>query len=201
MVAEELPTAHCSAVVLAGGDSTRMGSDKARALLAGKPMLSHVLEQLTPLFEQVVVSVRRLRSDVVCQQLVDNSADRAPMVGIRRAVAEVSTQWLFVTGCDMPLISVPLLQEMASRRGSCDAVVASVGGCAQPLFAFYAKSALPVLSAHMKQGQRSMVRLLEVLDCHRVAEEEVRVLDPELISFTSIDTVEELKVAEARYYG
>ncbi|MDQ7001080.1 MAG: molybdenum cofactor guanylyltransferase [Ghiorsea sp.] len=186
----------CTAVILAGGESQRMGADKAMVLLDGKPLLTHVLEQITPLFSQVLLSVHQLRSDVQYQQIMDDGEGRGPMLGIKRGLEAVTTDWVFVMACDMPFVSTALIQALAKQRASFDAVVPYGLDRPQPLFGFYAKTCLANMEARMQLGQRSMIRLLAELDTYVMPEQQVKRIDPELKSLMSLDTVEDVKKME-----
>jgi len=187
---------NCTAVILTGGESKRMGADKASVMLAGKSLLGHVLEQLEPLYSDILISVREQRSDIVYPQIIDTSEDRGPMVGIKAALEVVKTDWVFVIACDMPLISTGLIQHLAGLRCEHDAIVPFAFDRPQPLFGFYNKTCLPLMEARMKQGQRSMIRLLDDLDTHLLSEQQVKALDPELKSLLSLDTLEDVKKVE-----
>lgn len=167
-----------------------MGSDKAFIHFQGKPLLEHVLERVEPLFSDVLMSVHALQPDLNHEQVVDGSEGRGPMVGIKRALEEVKTDWVFVIGCDMPFASSTLIQQLADKRESYDAVVPFVFDRPQPLFGFYHKICLIKMEARMKQGQRSMIRLLGELDTYQLSEQQVKLIDPEFKSFISLDTME-----------
>ena len=187
---------NCTAVILTGGESKRMGSDKASVVLSGKSLLGHVLAQVEPLFSDILISVREKRPDIVYPQIVDSSKQRGPMVGIKSALEAAKTEWVFVIACDMPLISTGLIQHLAGLRNQHDAVVPFVFDRPQPLFGFYNKTCLPLMEDRMKQGQRSMIRLLDDLDTHLLSEQQVRVMDPEFKSLLSLDTMEDVKKVE-----
>jgi len=187
---------NCTAVVLTGGESRRMGSDKARIVLAGKSLLEHVLEQLEPLFSDILISVREKRADIHYPQIVDKTEERGPMVGIQSVLEQVKTDWVFVIACDMPFISTDLVQHLAGLRSEYDAVVPHVFDRPQPLFGFYNKTCLPMMEVRMKQGQRSMIQLLADLDAFELSEQQVRTIDPELKSLLSLDSLEDVKKVE-----
>jgi len=170
-----------------------MGADKAMVPLRGKPMLMHVLEQITPLFSNIVISTRELRENLPCQQIIDASEDRGPMVGIITALEAVESDWLFVIACDMPFVSHALIRLLATNRDAHDAVVSHVHGRVQPLFGFYAKTSLPMMKRQMQQGQRSMIRLLDKLNSSIVSEQQVREIDPQFESLISLDSIEDVK--------
>lgn len=190
------PIENCTAVILTGGESKRMGSDKAATELQGKTLLRHVIEKIEPLFSELMISVHELRTDLKQKQIIDDSEGRGPMVGIKRALEEAKTDWVFVIACDMPFVSTALIQQLANKRESFDAVVPYVHDRPQPLFGFYSKTCLAKMEARMKQGQRSMIRLLAELDTYMLSEKQVKLIDPELRSLMSLDTEEDVNKME-----
>ena len=188
--------AHCTAVILTGGESKRMGSDKARVVLSGKPLLEHITEQLEPLFSDILLSVRTQRDDVAYPQVRDDTQARAPMVGIKSALERVQTAWVFVIACDMPLISTRLIQHLAALRNQHDAVVPYAFDRPQPLFGFYHKSCLPRMENRIQQGQRSMMRLLDEVDTYVLDAQQVKAIDPEFRSLMSLDCMGDVKKVE-----
>jgi len=186
----------CTVVVLTGGESKRMGADKAGVMLAGKTLLEHVLARVEPLFSEILISVREQRADMAYPQIVDDVDERGPMVGIKAALEQVKTDWVFVIACDMPFVSTGLIQYLAELRSQHDAVVPFVYDRPQPLFGFYHKTCLPLMQARMKQGQRSMIRLLDDLDTCLLSEQQVKMIDPELKSLMSLDSLEDVKNVE-----
>ena len=185
--------ADCSAVILAGGQSKRMGQDKASLVFEGQTLLARAEQSLTPLFEHVVVSTRQKRSDTKLPQVLDDSEYRAPMMGIVSAFEAVEADWLFVVGVDMPFISADLVKYMAKHREGYDAVALHVDGMAQPLCCFYHRHALPAMGQHIKQGKRSLKCLLETLNTYCIPEQEARLYDAKLRSLVSLNTVADVQ--------
>jgi len=181
---------NCTAVILAGGESRRMGRDKAQVEFQGQSLLDRAIANLSPLFDELVVSVRQpLHIDV--PQVLD--AGGGPMIGIVAALEYAKTDWLFVIGVDMPFVVPAVLQMMAEQRTGHDAVLAEIDGRLQPMPAFYAKeSCLPAIQSRIKQGRRSMMRLIPLLHTATLVEHELRPFDPELRSFIDFDTPEDL---------
>ncbi len=188
---------NCTAVILAGGESRRMGRDKAHVEFRGKSLLNHAIANLSPLFGEIVLSVRdplvvdESQSNIV--QVMDAGEGRGPMMGIVAAMTEVGTDWVFVTGVDMPFVVPELVVHMAEQRPGHDTVLAEIDGQLQPMLAFYAKRAcLPAMQSRIAQGRRSLMRLIPSLNTAILTEKELRPLDPDLHSFTDFDTPEDL---------
>jgi len=193
---------NCTAVILAGGESRRMGRDKAHVEFRGKSLLNHAIANLSPLFDEIVLSVREPLSIDLSQsnivQVMDAGEGRGPMMGIVASMAQVRTGWVFVTGVDMPFVVPAVLQQMADQRSGHDAVLAKVDGCLQPMPAFYAKGAcFPAMQSRVAEGRRSLMRLIPSLNTAILTEKELRPLDPGLRSFTDFDTPEALSAEES----
>jgi len=185
--------ANCTAVILAGGQSKRMGQDKASLVFEGQTLLARAEQCLTPLFEHVVVSVRKPRSDAKLPQVLDSSESRAPMMGIVAAMQAVHTDWVFVVGVDMPFVSAELVQYMAAQRGEHDAVALYAYDMPQPLCCFYHQSALPVMQENIAAGKRSLKHLLQELNTHFISENKARLYDAKLQSLVSLNTAADMK--------
>jgi len=184
---------NCTAVILAGGQSRRMGQDKASLNFEGQSLLARAEQRLKPLFSNIVVSVRSRRDDTLLPQVFDGSDDHAPMLGIAAVLETIHTDWLCVVGVDMPFVVSAVLQQMAAQRAGHDAVLAEVEGHLQPMPAFYAKQAcLPAMRSRIAQGRRSLMRLMPSLNTAVMTESDLRAFDPGLRSFVDFDTPEDL---------
>ncbi|TAJ79836.1 MAG: molybdenum cofactor guanylyltransferase [Gallionellaceae bacterium] len=218
--------ADCTAIILAGGESKRMGRDKAALPFNGETLLQSVIGSVQPLFAQTLVSVRELRADVSLPQICDTQADGGPLIGLISALETVTTPWVFVVACDMPFVAPALIEQLASYREKpskaqpspalpcasiryadartrggrgglvCQAVVPIIAGYPQPLAAFYARSCLPLLQNSLASGNKSMVGALKSLDVRYVGADELLQFDPQLRSFFDLDTPQDVAIAE-----
>lgn len=179
----------CTAVILAGGNSTRMGQDKAALPLHGKPLLQHVSDSLAQVFPRVIVSVRSPRAGLALPQVCDDLPDGGPLAGLSAALDSIETPWLFAVGCDMPFVSPGVIAALALGRDGHQAVVPQVHGHSQPLAAFYARDCLDAIrDIRAGGGKQSLRALLERLDVCYVDEAQLREHDPQLRSFFDLDT-------------
>jgi len=186
----------CTAVILAGGESRRMGQDKAALKLANDSLLNRAIHNMQPLFKQVVISVRESRESLLFPQLCDSGDARGPMMGIATALERVDTPWVFAIACDMPFIAADMIVSMAKQRGERDAVVALADGHLQPLAAFYSQSCLEPMQAQIASGQRSLKMLIENMNAAIVEEQALRQWDSGLLSFMDLDTRADVEKAE-----
>ena len=194
--------ADCTAIILAGGDSSRMGQDKANLQFGDQTLLQKISATMQQLFPTQLVSVRQRRAETELPQVCDVLADGGPLAGLDAALKSVTTPWVFVVACDMPFVSRAVVEKLALQREKCQAVVPVVQGQPQPLAAFYAReSATQVREILAGNGRHSMRALLERLDVCYVDEAQLRDADPLLCSFFDLDTPQDFAVALDRLEG
>ena len=190
----------CTAVIMAGGQSQRMGCDKATLVVGEDTLLQRVAAIIRPLFGGVVVSVRQPRSDIELPQICDDYPDSGPLAGLHAGLAQAGTPWIFAVATDMPFLQPALIEVLAGLRAEHQAVVPVVHGHVQPLAAFYSRAALPSIQAILEgRGKRSVRAALAQLNVLYVDESELLVADPGLRSFVDLDTPQDL--VEARRHA
>jgi molybdopterin-guanine dinucleotide biosynthesis protein A len=190
------------AVVMAGGDSRRMGQDKANLLLGEHTLLQSVVATLQPLFAEVILSVRQPRPEIDLTQVCDDPAHSGPLAGLAAALEHATTPWIFAVACDMPFITPAVVEYLALQRADYQAVVPMVGGFPQPMAAFYAKSCLDEVRACLHgNGKHSFRALLDKIQVLYVSEVQLQDIDPQLRSFFDLDTPQDVARAMNREEG
>ncbi|HEY8491167.1 MAG TPA: molybdenum cofactor guanylyltransferase [Dehalococcoidia bacterium] len=185
--------------VLAGGRSRRMGTDKARLELGGRPLLFYVLDALTTVADDLLVVGPRHRLPPLppaVRAVEDRRPGRGPLEGIATALRESRGRWVLVAACDLPFLQPALLRELCDRAAGCDAVVPHVGG-RHHLLIVLARHALPKVEGVLRQGETRVDRALAALDLRTLGEEAVRRVDPDLLSLFNVNTPEDLQQARA----
>lgn len=100
-------------VVLAGGKSSRFGSNKALSLYDGKSFLKHIIELIQPYTKEVVVAgFYPEYEDIGIPVLEDKTENIGPLGGIYTALTYCTTPWILVLTCDMPLLTEEIIKEM-----------------------------------------------------------------------------------------
>ena len=187
----------CTALILAGGDSQRMGCDKTQLLLGDRTLLQRVIAIVQPMFPQVLVSVRQHRPEIALPQVCDDYPTAGPLAGLCAGLAQVGTPWIFAVASDMPFVQPALIERLAQYRPGNQAVVPVVHGHPQPLAAFYSASGLDTLRTILEaEGRRSLRAALKQLKVCYVDESDLLQSDPGLRSFFDLDTPQD--VVEAR---
>ncbi len=139
-------------VILAGGQSQRMGRDKASLVFAGQTLFERVIAVLRPLFPTLLIAGDRpdlARADIACvADLYPGSA----LGGLYTALRQAQTPYIFATACDMPFIRSDLVRAIVARRAQCDVVVPRLPGGFEPLFALYHKNCLGPMREMLEEG-------------------------------------------------
>ena len=190
-----------SAVVLAGGKSRRMGRPKAMLPFGGEPLIVQVLRRLESLFPDIVVVAAPGQElpDLPATMVRDEVAYQGPVGGICYGLRACRSAAGFVTSCDVPFLSVPLVSHLASRLPDHDVVVPYWEGRLQPLHAVYRRSVLPLLEQQLERGELRPVFLYDKVRTLKVEEDEIRAYDPDGSSFFNMNTPEDYADALARW--
>jgi FdhD protein len=174
------PIPGVTGLLLAGGASTRMGTDKAVLEIDGEPLALHVVRVLARVCDPVLVASgdgRRL-DWLELPQVTDLAPDSGPLAGLVAGLEAAATPLLAVVAVDMPNASDAVLRLLAERAQGHDAAVPETREGLQPLHAVYATAAAARLRASFESGERSVRRALEPLDVAVVAHEEWAGADP-----------------------
>jgi molybdopterin-guanine dinucleotide biosynthesis protein A len=161
--------------ILAGGRSLRMGRDKSQIPWGVGTMLSHALEQMKPVAEEVLVVGAAEIAEVSARVLSDEFIGSGPLSGIHAALAHTRTDWNLIVAIDMPLVNSELLGFISDYADDVEhyAIVPKIDGVLQPLCALYHRRLLPEADRVLKEGQLSVRRLLERVDTRIIEEQEL----------------------------
>ncbi|MBU4198726.1 MAG: molybdenum cofactor guanylyltransferase [Verrucomicrobia bacterium] len=157
-----------TAIVLAGGESRRMGKNKALLPINGRPMIEYVCAQLRNQFDQILVSADEAEKYAFLEWDIvrDRVPGWGPLMGMASALERSANDLNFVVACDMPDIEMTFARRLLSEAGGYDAVVPRTGERRlEPLFAVYRKTVLRVMRDLLTAGER---RIRPVFDHCRV---------------------------------
>jgi len=163
-------TAAVTGAILAGGNSVRMGQDKAILRVRGMPMIRLIAETLRAVVPEVIIVVSRPDAYVqaglrVVADLVDN---RGPLGGLYTALHASGMGSVFVLACDTPFVTPELIRYVMDFDSDRPASVALCGGQLHPLCALYRRTSLPAVTRHLQEGRLAMVDLLAALEATEV---------------------------------
>ncbi len=186
-----------NALILAGGENSRIQIQKGLLKFNGKRAIETRVELLKKYFNKVYIStnspeVYYYAGSVMIGDIMDV---RGPMTGIFSALVDTRHSELFVTACDMPFMEDGLLRLMIDRYEGQDALVPVYQGRPQPLPGIYKGSLTGIMENKIRYGNRSMMDLLHCIDTCFLREEDVAGVDPEGRSFVNINTMQDYERA------
>lgn len=191
---QTVQTKNITGLVLCGGQSVRMGSDKAFLEYHGKPQCYHVYEMLQEICTDVFISCNASQQQKISKQyqcIVDNAtfADAGPMTGLLSAFNEYPNSSFLLAGCDYPYFTKhDMMALLSAREPHFDAVCFynNQSGFAEPLLTLYEKEcALPLIKAY-RQKQTSLRHFLDAIPVKYLVPSDPR-------SLRSIDTPDDFR--------
>ncbi len=178
-------------VILAGGASSRMGSNKALLLHEGGRIIEKVYRVLAELFEEVLLVTNNpeLYQFIPCRKVPDIYPGRGVMAGIHAGLSQSREPSVFVAACDMPHLNGKLIRHLTALADGVDVVMPVTPGGFEPLHAIYRKECLPVLEEFLgDEEHRRVVSLFLRVRVREVSLDEIASFDPKFTSFDNINT-------------
>ena len=193
-----------SAFILAGGKSTRMGTDKAFVVLDGRTLLARVLDLARSLTSAVCIVGDAAKFAPFAPVVEDIFSGCGPLGGIHAALRSSRTDLNIVLAVDVPFVSLALLQcLMAQANNSPSAVVtvARANGGLQPLCAVYRRSFADEAERALRGGQYKIDALFQQATTHVIAEEELEAAGFAPRIFRNLNTPHDLTRAQESSTG
>jgi molybdopterin-guanine dinucleotide biosynthesis protein A len=191
-----------SAIILAGGKSSRMGRPKADLPMGGASMLDYVISSLMPAFDEIVVAVAQPRryawETYLTRSIVDDQPHRGPVGALEQALREIRFSRAFVCSCDVPLVDADLARKLCEMLGDDeDALIPEVDGKLQMLHGVYRKKSATLLAKMRAAGENRLHRIVDFAKVRIVPEDRIRAIapDPALLSFFNVNTPEDYQRA------
>jgi len=202
MTAEATRRLPVTAAVLAGGRSMRMGVDKTLLDVDGEPLVARVVEVCADVCAHTLVVTNRpdAMADVLpgdVPVITDEVAYQGPLGGLTTALAAASDEWVLAVAADMPHLDPDVIRALWNARNGGDVVVPMTEKGPEPLLALYrVEACLPAARATLATGRRRLVALFGAVSVVEVPVEDLRIVDPELLSLVNVNTPADL--VEAR---
>jgi molybdopterin-guanine dinucleotide biosynthesis protein A len=190
-------------VIQAGGQSSRMGEDKALKPFLGRPLVQRVVDRMSPIADEIIVTTNQPAGyEFLGLRLVpDLKPGRGALGGLYTAVASASSPLVAVVACDMPFAS-PGLFEGARRimdEEKADVVIAKTDEGYEPLHALYRRgTCLSAIESAIEADQWKVISWFPQVKVRTLTVEEVKSLDPSGLCFWNLNTPEEFIEAEQR---
>jgi molybdenum cofactor guanylyltransferase len=190
--------------ILAGGESSRMGRDKALLEVGGVPLLlrtARLVESVTG--QTIVIGNRGARQTLGLRWIDDDWPSAGPLGGIATALRASAAPWTLVVACDLPYLTKEWIEYLMKRAivSPADAVIPMNTRGAEPLCAMYHKRSEKAIRAALEQGTRKVTEGLENLQIETIAPAEWKAFDSEGLLFKNMNAPADYEEAKARLGG
>lgn len=183
--------------VLAGGDSTRMGTNKALLPFGGVRIIEGIIRKIRPLFAEILIVANEPDPYAYLGVPIfpDQVRGKGPLGGIYSAVLHSASPQTFCVACDMPLLNPAVVAYLRDTAMGYDVVVPRTPDGYQPLHAIYSKACLAHIASMIRNDRLKIDQLFSAVRVRVVMAEELRPMDSVLGCFVNINTREELEAA------
>lgn len=163
------------AFILAGGKSSRFGSDKTLFMFKGKPLIEHVIHSLTPLFQSITIIANNpdKYNYLAIPVHKDIIPGLGPLGGIYTALTYAQTESIFVCAADMPLLNQEFIAFMLQIPPIYDCIIPCWEGNTEPLHAIYSKSCLPHIQKLIQEKKYKISHLFQHVDVRYITDDEL----------------------------
>ena len=187
--------------IQAGGQSSRMGEDKALKIFLGRPLIQRVADRLTPIADEIIVTTNRPDDYrfLNLRLFSDIKPERGALGGLYTAIASATQPIVAVVACDMPFASPRLIETMSRLlvEEEADVVIAKSEGGYEPLHAVYRREAcLPAIEKSIDADQWKVIAWFPQVKVRVLTMEEIKSADPDGLAFWNVNTPEEFAKAE-----
>lgn len=163
-------------VIMAGGKSSRMKFNKAFAEIAGRPVINIIISKFINFFNETIIISNDPEQYAMYNLPVytDVYPRMGPVSGIHAALFHAKYDNVFVLGCDMPFMSMKLVEYMLDELQEYDSVVPEIDGYLQPISAAYGKKCMPVLTDCLDKNLLKLVLIFQEFKTLRLKRSDLR---------------------------
>lgn len=185
-----------TAIILAGGKSSRMGFDKQFLKINERRLMDSLVHKLKEEFEEIIIVTNKPEYYIGLSHRItkDIIEDKGPLGGIHAGLKLSSSQYAFVVACDMPNMNMDYIRYMKKSIGNrgLDGCVTKFGDWIEPFSSFYSKDIVEQIENHLKSNFRSINSLLKNLNICYIDENKAREFSPNWDMFLNLNTKEDL---------
>jgi molybdopterin-guanine dinucleotide biosynthesis protein A len=187
--------------IQAGGQSSRMGEDKALKMFLGRPLIQRVVERISPSADEVIVTTNRPDEYrfLDLRLIPDLKPGRGALGGLYTAIASASHSVVAVVACDMPFASASLLRAASTMlvEEDVDVVIPKSDEGYEPIHAIYRRATcLSAIESAIAADQWKVIAWFPQVRVRVLTPQEIREHDPSGLAFWNVNTPEEFMEAE-----
>jgi molybdopterin-guanine dinucleotide biosynthesis protein A len=192
-----------SAIILAGGQSRRMGKPKAALLFGHSTILEGLIAELRNNFDDILVIAAPEQSEPFqvehllraapssVRLLRDPVAYRGAAYALAQGLVAAAHEIVFACSCDLPLLQAEVVRALYEMLNGYDAVIPDIDGQPQPLCAVYRRTVAGCIETQLARSEYRLTRITAALRAYRPGDRELQQIDPGLHSFMNINTPED----------
>ena len=165
-----------TAIILAGGNSSRMGEDKGLMIIQGKPMIQHVIDVLQGVVEDIIiVSNNSEYEQFGCRVFDDEVKGKGPLGGIYTGLLHSNTQSSLVLSCDIPYVNANLLNLIISHSDGYDITIPQKDGLTHQLMGVFSKRCVMTFKNALDDNELKLIDVfkklnLNIIDANQFSE-------------------------------
>jgi molybdenum cofactor guanylyltransferase len=188
-------TAAMTGIILSGGKSSRMGTNKAFLTVDGERLIDRTVRIFRDLFAEVMIVTNTPLEyiDLNIRVVTDIIRGKGSLGGIYTGLFFSSYDHAFAAPCDMPFLNREFIEYMISHLDNYDIVVPGTADGVQPLHAIYAKRCVPVIRKLLEADKLKITGFYKGFRTLNIEEREIRPFDPEGRIFLNVNTQEDLQ--------
>ena len=210
-----------SAVILAGGNSLRLGAEKSLLEFEGKSLICWTAEILSQAADEVIIVARDRRHAESLERIIfesnayagsepppkafftwDSIPGFGPVAGLEAGMKRARGRLAFATGCDLPFLKLEVVKRLFELADVMEGYEAAVpvqpNGFFEPLHSVYDREKMQIACKRaLEKGERRIHVPLQELCVNHVSIDQLRPLDPDLLSFFNLNTRADLETARA----
>ncbi|WP_035292194.1 molybdenum cofactor guanylyltransferase [Clostridium sp. KNHs214] len=192
-----------TAIILAGGKSSRMGFDKQFLKIDKRRLMDSIVHKLREEFGEIIIVTNKPQCYIGLSNKIthDKIEGKGPLGGIHAGLKESSSKYALVVACDMPNINMDYIRYMKKsiENQDIDGCVTNFGDWIEPFSGFYSKEIVDDIEKHLLFNRRSINSLLKNLRIHYVEEKKAREFSPNWDMFLNLNTKEDLNSYLEKY--
>jgi molybdopterin-guanine dinucleotide biosynthesis protein A len=190
-----------SVAIQAGGESRRMGQDKALLDFLGKPLIERVIHRVRILGEEILITTNKPEDylDFNLPLYKDVLPGNGALGGLYTALHAAQFPIVIVVACDMPFANVEILRTAVGIMvsGDSDVVIPKTKNGFEPFHAVYRRdTCLPAVRSAIERGEKRLISWFSEVEISQIAESQIADLDPQRIAFMNLNTKKDFYIAE-----
>lgn len=191
-----------TAIILAGGKSSRMGFDKQFLKLDQRRLMDSMIHKLSKEFEEIIIVTNKPDqylglSHKITEDIIENMG---PLAGIHAGLSISSSQYALVVACDMPNLNMEYIKYMKDQIGN-HGCTTRYGSSLEPFISFYSKDIIGNIEEYLSSNRRSMHSFIGTIEFNYIEENIARQFSPNWDMFLNLNTRDDLNEFVGKNWG